>query len=103
MNIADWITAIIITALIALTLRAISEALRLRKLRVKEEEITGEIAADEVLEAKFCWRKDNALVFDKDGEMFAVDVTGLDFKLKFIKGKLYKLASDDKGLITILR
>jgi len=101
--IVNIITALFVLCFIALTLYAIKQT-RAVWHQTADPNIYGSVKEEDVIFAKFCWRKDDALVFDKDGELFAVQVPAGSFSgLKFIKGQTYRLASEANGLITILR
>lgn len=101
--IINIITALFVLCFIALTLYAIKQTRTVWHQKV-DPNVYGSVKEEDVILAKFCWRKNDALVFDKDGELFAVKVPAGSFRgLKFVKGQTYRLASESNGLITILR
>jgi len=103
--IVNIITSLFVLCFIVLTLYAIKQIRAVwHQTQTVDPNIYGSVKEEEVIRAKLCWRKNDALVFDKDGELFAVKVPAGSFRgLKFVKGQTYRLASESNGLITILR
>ena len=63
--------------------------------------IYGVADSSKFIEAEFVMRKDDRLIFQKDGQLFAVGLSER-FTQKFTKGKTYKIGKSENGLITIL-
>lgn len=96
---------LIFLSLAVLFYKAFKNLLLLRRqpLPKPDNNIYGFTGSDDLIEAKFLWRKNDRLVFEKDKQVFAVGVGGDKLQTNFRKGEKYKLKMESNGSITILK
>lgn len=103
-TLANISTAITLLLFMLLFLKAFIHVMQQRKEPPEDtggDPIYGVADSSKFIEAEFVMRKDDRLIFQKDGQLFAVGLSER-FSQKFTKGKTYKIGKSEKGLITIL-
>lgn len=105
-TLANISTAITLMLFMLLFFKAFIHVMQQRKepsVDIAESvEIYAVANEDDFIKADFVMRKNKALIFEKDKQLFAVGLPD-NFKQKFVKGQTYRIGKSEDGSITILK